>query len=49
MRKEAFTLRFVACIMWMAAGILTGTIDGYISAVASVLFIVAMVLELSKA
>lgn len=48
MRKDVFSLRFIACIMWMAAGVSAGTVDGYISAAASMLFIIAMVLELSK-
>ena len=48
MKKAVFKLRYLACLMWMVAGVLSGGISGYMSSVASLLFIVAMTLEASK-
>lgn len=44
--KNVLSLRYVACIMWMVSGIMSLSIEGYISAAASLLFIAAMTLEI---
>lgn len=38
-------IRIIACLLWFYAGLNTGGLNGYLSAFASVLFIVAMYLE----
>ena len=46
MKTEAFMLRFFACIIWATAGVMSGTIEGFLSSVASIMFLVAMIKEL---
>lgn len=38
-------LRYIACILWLIAGIMSQTVEGTISSVASLLFILALTFE----
>ena len=40
-----FILRIIACFLWIVAGILSNSIPGALSAIASVLFIIAMIID----
>mgnify|MGYP006267739383 CR=1 FL=1 len=39
-------LRLTACIIWVVSGIMSHSIEGYMSAGASILFIVALFLDM---
>lgn len=48
MKNTVFKLRYIACLIWMLAGVLSGGVTGYLSSFASFLFIVAMTMEAGK-
>lgn len=40
------TIRITACIMWAIAGVMSNTPEGYLSAAASGLFLIALLKEI---
>ena len=38
-------LRAMACVIWIAAGVISGTIAGYMSSVASAIFLICLIVE----
>jgi len=45
MKDAVFILRTIAMALWMASGILAGGLPGYLSAIASLIFMTAAFME----
>lgn len=46
--KPVLRLRLTACLIWLISGIMQGNFYGYASALASLLFIIALFMEVAE-